>query len=74
MTLGLTRGAAARVLPRCLDLQLGVSEFVAIDISLVAGTDLSYEASLVLRYLSDPEIAAERYFELESGTVLLRFG
>jgi hypothetical protein len=28
-----------------------------------------YEASLVLRYLSDPEIAAERYFDLESGVV-----
>jgi hypothetical protein len=24
---------------------------------------------MVLRYLSDPEIAAERYFELESGVV-----
>lgn len=28
-----------------------------------------YAASLVLRYLSDPEIAAERYFDLESGVV-----
>jgi ABC-type glycerol-3-phosphate transport system substrate-binding protein len=28
-----------------------------------------YEASLVLRYLSEPEIAAERYFDLESGVV-----
>jgi ABC-type glycerol-3-phosphate transport system substrate-binding protein len=28
-----------------------------------------YEASLALRYLSEPEIAAERYFDLESGVV-----
>jgi ABC-type glycerol-3-phosphate transport system substrate-binding protein len=28
-----------------------------------------YEASLVLRYLSEPDIAAERYFDLESGVV-----
>jgi ABC-type glycerol-3-phosphate transport system substrate-binding protein len=38
-------------------------------ISLTAGSDLPYEASLVIRYLSDPEIAAERYFDLESGVV-----
>lgn len=38
-------------------------------ISLVTDSDVAYEASLVLRYLQDPEIAAERYFELESGVV-----
>ncbi|MDH3194033.1 MAG: extracellular solute-binding protein [Acidimicrobiia bacterium] len=38
-------------------------------ISLTAGSEHPYEASLVLRYLSDPEIAAERYFVLESGVV-----
>lgn len=38
-------------------------------ISLSAESDVPYEASLVMRYLSDPEIAAERYFELESGVV-----
>ncbi|MGH8915254.1 MAG: ABC transporter substrate-binding protein [Acidimicrobiia bacterium] len=37
--------------------------------SMAADTENPYEASLVLRYLSDPEIAAERYFELESGVV-----
>ena len=37
--------------------------------SMSAETDNAYEASLVLRYLQDPEIAAERYFELESGVV-----
>jgi ABC-type glycerol-3-phosphate transport system substrate-binding protein len=37
--------------------------------SMSAETEHPYEASLVLRYLSDPEIAAERYFELESGVV-----
>lgn len=38
-------------------------------ISLTAGSDLPEESMLVLRYLSDPEIAAERYFELEAGVV-----
>lgn len=38
-------------------------------LSLVAGSENPYEASLVMRYLSEPEIAAERYFELESGVV-----
>ena len=37
--------------------------------SMSADTANPYEASLVLRYLSDPEIAAERYFDLESGVV-----
>ncbi len=37
--------------------------------SLIQGTENSYEASLVLRYLSEPEIAAERYLELETGIV-----
>lgn len=37
--------------------------------SMAADTENAYEASLVLRYLSQPEIAAERYFELESGVV-----
>lgn len=37
--------------------------------SMTAGTEHPYEASLVLRYLSIPEIAAERYFVLESGIV-----
>ena len=37
--------------------------------SMAADAANPYEASLVLRYLSDPEIAAERYFELESGVV-----
>jgi ABC-type glycerol-3-phosphate transport system substrate-binding protein len=37
--------------------------------SMAADTATPYEASLVLRYLSDPEIAAERYFDLESGVV-----
>jgi ABC-type glycerol-3-phosphate transport system substrate-binding protein len=34
-----------------------------------AETENPDEAALVLRYLSEPEIAAERYFELESGVV-----
>ena len=37
--------------------------------SMAADAANPYEASLVLRYLSDPEIAAERYFDLESGVV-----
>ncbi len=37
--------------------------------SMGADTEHPYEASLVLRYLSTPEIAAERYFVLESGVV-----
>jgi ABC-type glycerol-3-phosphate transport system substrate-binding protein len=37
--------------------------------SMAADTANPYEASLVLRYLSEPEIAAERYFDLESGVV-----
>jgi ABC-type glycerol-3-phosphate transport system substrate-binding protein len=37
--------------------------------SMSADAANPYEASLVLRYLSDPEIAAERYFVLESGVV-----
>jgi multiple sugar transport system substrate-binding protein len=37
--------------------------------SMAADTAHPYEASLVLRYLQDPEIAAERYFDLESGVV-----
>jgi ABC-type glycerol-3-phosphate transport system substrate-binding protein len=37
--------------------------------SMAADAQNPYEASLVLRYLSDPEIAAERYFDLESGVV-----
>ena len=37
--------------------------------SMTAGTENSYQASLVLRYLSEPEIAAERYLELETGIV-----
>lgn len=37
--------------------------------SMTVDTENPYEASLVMRYLADPEIAAERYFELESGVV-----
>jgi len=37
--------------------------------SMAADTANPYEASLALRYLSEPEIAAERYFDLESGVV-----
>ena len=37
--------------------------------SMAVDTANPYEASLVLRYLSEPEIAAERYFDLESGVV-----
>jgi ABC-type glycerol-3-phosphate transport system substrate-binding protein len=37
--------------------------------SMAVDTENPYEASLVLRYLSQPEIAAERYFVLESGVV-----
>lgn len=37
--------------------------------SMAVDTANPYEASLVLRYLSEPEIAAERYFVLESGVV-----
>jgi ABC-type glycerol-3-phosphate transport system substrate-binding protein len=37
--------------------------------SMAVDTENPYEASLVLRYLSEPEIAAERYFDLESGVV-----
>ena len=37
--------------------------------SMAVDTEHPYEASLVLRYLSEPEIAAERYFDLESGVV-----
>jgi ABC-type glycerol-3-phosphate transport system substrate-binding protein len=37
--------------------------------SMAVDTENPYEASLVLRYLSEPEIAAERYFVLESGVV-----
>ncbi len=37
--------------------------------SMAADTEHPYEASLALRYLSEPEIAAERYFVLESGVV-----
>lgn len=37
--------------------------------SMSADTEHPYEASLVLRYLSEPDIAAERYFDLESGVV-----
>jgi ABC-type glycerol-3-phosphate transport system substrate-binding protein len=37
--------------------------------SMGADTANPYEASLALRYLSEPEIAAERYFDLESGVV-----
>ena len=37
--------------------------------SMSEGAEHPYEASLVMRYLSQPEIAAERYFELESGVV-----
>lgn len=37
--------------------------------SMAADAENPYEASRVLRYLSDPEIAAERYFDLESGVV-----
>ena len=37
--------------------------------SMAVDTQNPYEASLVLRYLSQPEIAAERYFDLESGVV-----
>ena len=37
--------------------------------SMTAESEHPYEASLALRYLLDPEIAAERYFELESGVV-----
>lgn len=35
--------------------------------SMTAGTERADEAGLVIRYLAEPEIAAERYFELESG-------
>lgn len=35
--------------------------------SLSKDSENPYEASLVLRHLMSPEIAAERYFELESG-------
>ncbi|MGH9247905.1 MAG: ABC transporter substrate-binding protein [Acidimicrobiales bacterium] len=38
-------------------------------LSMAAETENPYEASLVIRYLVEPEIAAERYFELESGVV-----
>ena len=37
--------------------------------SMAVDTEHPYDASLVLRYLSEPEIAAERYFDLESGVV-----
>jgi len=37
--------------------------------SMAVDTANPYEASLALRYLSEPEIAAERYFDLESGVV-----
>jgi ABC-type glycerol-3-phosphate transport system substrate-binding protein len=37
--------------------------------SMTVDSQNPYEASLVLRYLSEPEIAAERYFDLESGVV-----
>jgi ABC-type glycerol-3-phosphate transport system substrate-binding protein len=37
--------------------------------SMAVDAENPYEASLVLRYLSEPEIAAERYFVLESGVV-----
>jgi ABC-type glycerol-3-phosphate transport system substrate-binding protein len=37
--------------------------------SMSADTGNPYEASLALRYLSEPDIAAERYFDLESGVV-----
>jgi ABC-type glycerol-3-phosphate transport system substrate-binding protein len=37
--------------------------------SMAVDTQNPNEASLVLRYLSQPEIAAERYFDLESGVV-----
>ena len=37
--------------------------------SMAADAPNPYEASLVLRYLQEPEIAAERYFDLESGVV-----
>jgi len=37
--------------------------------SMAVDTENPYEASLALRYLSEPEIAAERYFDLESGVV-----
>jgi multiple sugar transport system substrate-binding protein len=37
--------------------------------SMTVDSENPYEASLVLRYLSEPEIAAERYFDLESGVV-----
>ena len=37
--------------------------------SMAKDAENPYEASLVLRYLMSPEIAAERYFELESGVV-----
>ena len=37
--------------------------------SMTKGTENTYEASLVLRYLAEPEIAAERYLELETAVV-----
>lgn len=37
--------------------------------SMSADTENAYEASLALRYISEPDIAAERYLELESGIV-----
>jgi multiple sugar transport system substrate-binding protein len=37
--------------------------------SMIEGTSNADEASMVLRYLSEPEIAAERYLELETGIV-----
>ena len=38
-------------------------------LSMAADTENPYEASLVLRYLMSPEVAEERYLELESGVV-----
>jgi len=37
--------------------------------SMAKDAEHPYEANLVLRHLMSPEIAAERYFELESGVV-----
>ena len=37
--------------------------------SMTEGTENGYQASLVIRYLSEREIAAERYLELETGIV-----
>jgi ABC-type glycerol-3-phosphate transport system substrate-binding protein len=37
--------------------------------SMAKDTENPYEASLVMRYLMSPEIAEERYLELESGVV-----